>query len=107
LNPDNHQTLNWLGYLWADKGENLDEARQFIEKAVKLDPDNGAYLDSLGWVLFKLGQAKEALPHLRRAVELEKGDATVVDHLVAVLTALGKPDEAQALKEKFAKPAAK
>jgi tetratricopeptide (TPR) repeat protein len=107
LNPENHQALNWLGYLWADKGENLDEARQFIEKAVKLDPDNGAYLDSLGWVLFKQGRTNEALPHLLRAVELEKGDATVVDHLAAALTALGKPDEAQALKEKFGKPADK
>jgi tetratricopeptide (TPR) repeat protein len=94
LNPDNHQALNWLGYLWADKGENLDEARQLIEKAVKLDPDNGAYRDSLGWVLFKQGRAQEALPHLQHAAELQKEDPTVLEHLADVLLALGQRDAA-------------
>ncbi len=94
LDPNNHQALNWLGYMWADQGENLAEARQLIERAVALSPDNGAYLDSLGWVLFKQGHAPEALSHLRRAAELEKDDATVLDHLAAVLLHLGQREEA-------------
>lgn len=102
LNPDNHQALNWLGYLWADKGENLTEARQFIEKAVQLDPDNGAYRDSLGWVLFKQGRAGEAVPHLRRAAELEKNDPTILSHLADALLQLGQRAEAVQLLQKAA-----
>jgi tetratricopeptide (TPR) repeat protein len=94
LNPDNAAALNYLGYMWAEKGTNLDEALEFIQKAVALKPDSGAYLDSLGWVQFKLGRTDEALKHLRRAAELEKGDPTVLDHLADVLLKLGQRDEA-------------
>ena len=94
LDPDNHAALNYLGYMWAEKGTHLDEALELIQKALELEPDNGAYLDSLGWVLFKLGRTDEALKPLRRAAELEKDDATVLDHLADVLLKLGKRDEA-------------
>ncbi len=99
LDPNNHNACNYLGYMWADKGVHLEESLELIQKALKFDPDNGAYLDSLGWVLFKLGQYEEALPHLRRAIELIKKDdtqedATVLDHLAEVLLKLGKHDEA-------------
>jgi len=55
LDPEDHTAANYLGYMWADKGTHLEEALGLIQKAVKFDPKNGAYLDSLGWVLFKLG----------------------------------------------------
>lgn len=94
LDPEDHTAANYLGYMWADKGTNLEEALGLIQKAVKLDPKNGAYLDSLGWVLFKLGRNDEALVQMRRAVEYMKDDATVLDHLAEVLLKLGKTDEA-------------
>jgi tetratricopeptide (TPR) repeat protein len=94
LDPKNHNAYNYLGYMWADKGLHLDESLGLIQKALQISPDNGAYLDSLGWVLFKLGRPAEALPHLRRAAELTKDDATVLDHLAEVLFAVGQRDEA-------------
>jgi tetratricopeptide (TPR) repeat protein len=100
VDPKNHTTANYLGYMWADKGQNLEEALSLIRTAVAGDADNGAYLDSLGWVLFKLGRTEEALPHLRRAAELVKDDAVVYDHLAEVLLKLGKRDEAIAALKK-------
>lgn len=94
LYPNNHDALNYLGYMWAEKGIHLDEAMKLIQKALEIEPDNGAYLDSLGWVLFKLGRIEEALEPMRRAAELEKDDATVLDHLAEVLLSLGRRDEA-------------
>lgn len=100
LDPKNHAAANYLGYMWTDKGQNLEEALALIKTAVAGDADNGAYLDSLGWVLFKLGRSEEALPHLQRAAELVKDDAVVFDHLAEVLLKLGKRDEAIAALKK-------
>ena len=94
LDPDNDGACNYLGFMWAEKGVHLNEALDLIQKAVKAEPNNGAYIDSLGWVLFKLGRTDEALVQMRRAVELTKDDATVYDHLADVLLKLGKIDEA-------------
>ena len=94
LNPENHAACNYLGFMWADKGVHLEEALELIQNAVKMAPDNGAYIDSLGWVLFKLGRTEEALMQLRRAIELIKDDAILFDHLADVLLKLGKTDEA-------------
>jgi tetratricopeptide (TPR) repeat protein len=89
LNPDFAPAQNYLGYLWADRGEHLDEALGLIEKAVASEPANAAYLDSLGWVLFKLNRREVALEALLKAVEhLEKPDATVYDHLGDVYESL-------------------
>ncbi len=94
--PDFAEALNYLGYMWADRGSHLDRARDLIEKAVKLDPKNGAYLDSLGWVLFKLKKPDQALPFLLKAMEYTpEPDATVLDHLGEVYYALGKMDKAR------------
>ena len=82
LKPDFDEALNHLGYLWADKGTNLARARAMIEQAVRAEPENPAYLDSLGWVLFKLGRHVEALEWLTKArARLTEPDATVLDHL--------------------------
>jgi tetratricopeptide (TPR) repeat protein len=74
-------TLNYLGYMLADKGVRLPEALKLIRKAVEIDPMNGAYLDSLGWAYFKLGQYEEAEENLRQAVERDQTDPAVHDHL--------------------------
>ena len=81
LDPNNSMTLNYLGYMLADKGSRLPEALSMIRKAVELEPMNGAYLDSLGWAYFKLGQYELAEDNLRRAVERDQTDPTVHDHL--------------------------
>ncbi len=101
LQPDFDEALNHLGYMWAERGVNLQLARDMIERALKAEPENPAYLDSLGWVLFQLRKPAEALVPLQQAVELLKEpDATVLDHLGDVLNALGRGDEAKAAWKK-------
>jgi tetratricopeptide (TPR) repeat protein len=96
LSPDFAVALNYLGYMWADRNENLPEARAMIEKAVKLEPKNAAYLDSLGWVLFRLSQPEEALSWILKAVEhSDEPDATLYDHLGDIYRALKKTDKAR------------
>jgi tetratricopeptide (TPR) repeat protein len=96
LNPDFDEALNHLGYLWADRGENLDRARDMIERALKAEPDNAAYLDSLGWVHFKLGRPADALPLLEKAHRLmPEPDPTVLEHLGDTYAALGRWAEAR------------
>ncbi|MGA3130094.1 MAG: tetratricopeptide repeat protein [Terracidiphilus sp.] len=81
LDPENTMTLNYLGYMWADKGEKLPEALKMIRKAVDIEPMNGAYLDSLGWVYFKMGEYELAEDNLRQAVNRDQTDPTVHMHL--------------------------
>jgi tetratricopeptide (TPR) repeat protein len=96
LQPDFSEGLNYLGYMWAERGENLTEAHQMIEKAVKLEPKNAAYLDSMGWVLFKMGKPKEALEFLLKSIEnSEEPDATLFDHLGDCYAALQESDKAR------------
>jgi len=79
--PRSATTLNYLGYLLADRGVRLDEALQLIRRAVELDPQNGAYLDSLGWVHFRMGKYDLAEASLHKAAERIRNDPTVHDHL--------------------------
>lgn len=81
LDPANAMTLNYLGYMLADKGTRLPEALKMIRKAVEQEPMNGAYLDSLGWAYFKMGQYELAEENLRQAVERDQTDPTVHEHL--------------------------
>ncbi|MDE3063875.1 MAG: tetratricopeptide repeat protein, partial [Acidobacteriota bacterium] len=81
IDPNNAMTLNYMGYMFADKGTRLPEAIKLIRKAVELDPMNGAYLDSLGWAYFKMGQYELAEENLRQAVDRDQTDPTVHDHL--------------------------
>jgi tetratricopeptide (TPR) repeat protein len=73
--------LNYLGYMMADKGKQLPEALKMIRKAVELEPMNGAYLDSLGWVYFKMGEYELAEENLRQAVARDQTDPALHDHL--------------------------
>jgi tetratricopeptide (TPR) repeat protein len=94
--PKFTEAMNYLGYMWAERGVRLDEARELIEKAVELEPKNAAYLDSLGWVLFKLDRAQEALGWLQKAIEnTEEPDATLYDHLGDIYGSLSKMPEAR------------
>lgn len=112
--PDDATACNDLGYHWADQGKNLEEAERLIRKALEIDrmeknrrrpplekatqePDNAAYVDSLGWVLFRRGKLKEACEVLEKAVTLEADDPTVWSHLGDVYQALGQSERAHAV----------
>lgn len=118
--PENPGALNDLGYLWADENQHLDRAYRMVQQAVESDPENGAYRDSLGWVLYRKGQYDEAVSELEKAVEKEP-DPVVLDHLgdaywkanqqekarttwdraAGELEADGKYDEAAEIREKI------
>lgn len=95
LSPGQPSVLNYLGYSMVEMGINLDEALAMIEEAAAERPDNGAIIDSLGWVLFKLGRYQEAVTHMERAVELEPVDPIVTDHLGDVYWMVGREEEAR------------
>ncbi len=101
IKPDFDQALNHLAYTWVEQGIKLTEARKMIEQAVRSDPDNPAYLDSLAWVLFKLGKPQEAIVPMEKASQLmPEPDATVEDHLGDILNAVGRKAEAKAAWER-------
>jgi tetratricopeptide (TPR) repeat protein len=94
LDPNNVLTLNYYGYMLADRGTDLDEALHLVQKAVQLDPQNYAYLDSLGWVYFKLGQYTLAENNLRQASQRMNTDPTVHDHLGELYEKTGRLKQA-------------
>jgi tetratricopeptide (TPR) repeat protein len=94
MDPDHANTLNYLAYMWAERGENLDEAMTYIEKAVALDPDSGAFLDTLGWVHYQQGDFEAALREIERARALVGDDPVITDHLGDVLLKLDREAEA-------------
>ena len=93
-NPNNAAVLNYLGYMLADRNVRLPEARDLIQRAVDREPGNGAYLDSLGWVYFRLNQLPEAEEQLRKALDSMAKDPTVHEHLGDVYAQQGKLREA-------------
>ena len=95
IQPENSTAMNYLGYMWADNGENLEQALELVRRAVALDPDNGAYVDSLGWALFRLGEFEEARRHLEQANQLAPEDSTILEHLGDVYVALGDTGRAR------------
>jgi tetratricopeptide (TPR) repeat protein len=93
--PDNDQAANALGYTWADQDRNLAPARTLIERAVQARPDSSAYVDSLGWVLYKLGQFQAAQEQLAKAAGLPGGaEPTILNHLGDAQYRLGRKAEA-------------
>ncbi|WP_240621008.1 tetratricopeptide repeat protein [Pseudooceanicola lipolyticus] len=95
LNPEQPQVLNYLGYSLVERREKLDEALDMIERAVAARPDSGYIVDSLGWVLYRLGRYAEAVAHMEHAVELMPVDPVVNDHLGDVFWAVGRYREAE------------
>lgn len=118
LSNDQPSVLNYLGYSWIDKGENIEKATEMIQKAVEARPDDGFIVDSLGWVYFLTGDYDKAVETLERAVRLEPDDPTISDHLGDAYWRVGrkvearyqwkhalngklKPDERKAIEEKI------
>lgn len=96
LKPDHSHALNALGYSWAERNIRLDEARELIAKALSLTPDDPFIVDSLGWVLYRLGRLDESLGALERAYRL-RPDPEIAAHLGEVLWQLGRKDDARKL----------
>ena len=95
MNPADAFAMNYLGYWWADQGRNLDDAIALIERAVELRPDSGFFIDSLGWVHYRLGNLQEAVAYLEQATALEPADPEITGHLGDVYWRLGRHDEAR------------
>jgi len=100
VNPRNAPVLNYYGYMLGDLGQRLDEAQALVERALKEEPFNGAYLDSLGWIYFKQNKLAEAEATLRKALQRESHDATIHSHLGDIYAKTGRTDLAAAEWEK-------
>jgi tetratricopeptide (TPR) repeat protein len=106
LDPENSSALNFLGYLFAERGEKLDEALELVKRALVLKPNDGFYTDSLGWVYYQKKDFSQALEALEKAVSLEPEEGVILEHLADTLLKLGRTKEAverleQALKCKL------
>ena len=100
IDADNPAVLNYLGYMLADNGEKLEEALGMIQRAVDSDPINGAYLDSLGWVYYRLNRLELAEEYLKRAVLFASTDPTLHEHLGDLYSRSGRLDEARQAYER-------
>jgi tetratricopeptide (TPR) repeat protein len=95
LKPDQPLVLNYLGYSWVDRGENLSRGLDMIKRAVALRPEDGYIVDSLGWAHYRLGQYADAVKYLEKATELVPEDPTINDHLGDAYWQTGRPREAR------------
>lgn len=95
LSPEQPYVLNYLGYTWAEKGQNLDRAKGMLLRATELRPQDGNIADSLGWVLFRLNDLPGAVTWLEKAVELEPRNSVINDHLGDAYWATGRQQEAR------------
>ena len=102
LEPKNAQALNALGYTWANNNIKLKEANRYIDEALALEPNDAAILDSKGWVLFRLGNYKEAEKYLMRALKLND-DPEIVSHVIQLLVKLDKIKDAKKVYKKYIK----
>lgn len=93
--PDNPMILNFIGYSWADKGMHLDQALDFIRRAVAQRPDDGYILDSYGWALYRTGNYKEAVVWMEKAIGIIPDDSTMLDHLADAYWQVGRKNEAR------------
>lgn len=94
LYPDAHEVLNYLAYMWAEKGIKLDKALEYVLRALQLEPENGAYIDTLGWIYYQQKRYEDAIKQLIKANERLPNDPTIVDHIGDAYLALNKIDEA-------------
>lgn len=95
LNPNQPYVLNYLAYTWVEHGVHLDRARAMLERALKLRPKDAQIIDSMGWVLYRLGRFNGAVDHLEQAVELRPQDAVINDHLGDAYWRVGRYSEAR------------
>ena len=94
IKPDNAAALNFVGFSWADKKINLDQALEYIQRAIELKPDNGYIRDSLGWVYYRLGKLDQAIKELETAVRLSPEDSAILEHLADVYLEKGRVRDA-------------
>jgi len=104
VEPDNARALNALGYTLADRTDRYDEALGYVQKAYAQTPEDPAVIDSMGWVLYRLGRLQEARDHLQKAYDMT-GDAEIAAHLGEVIWSMGERDAARALWNKARKEA--
>lgn len=95
LQPDQPYVLNYLAYSWVDKGINLREGKEMLERAVRQRPNDGAIVDSLAWAHYRLGEYPRAVELLERAVALQSTDWTINDHLGDAYWKVGRKIEAK------------
>jgi tetratricopeptide (TPR) repeat protein len=95
LDSTHAPTLNYFGYMLADKGIRLDESLSMIKMALESEPNNAAYLDSYGWVLFRLGRTKEAEIQIKKALEIVGDDSIIHEHLGDIYNTLGEVKKAK------------
>ena len=100
IDPKHAEAYNYVGYMYAERGQNLDEAISLIGKALSLEPDNGYFIDSLGWAYYQQGKYPDALRELKRAVEKAKEDPVIFDHLGDAYAKNGFEEDALAAWEK-------
>jgi Flp pilus assembly protein TadD len=100
VNPDHAEALNFVGYSWADSDRNLEQAREYITRAMQLKPGNGYIQDSLGWVYFKLGDLERARSELVEALKALSEDPYLHDHLGDVYRALKEDTNARKAYQK-------
>lgn len=93
-NPESAEALNYLAYMWAERGLKLEQADSYVVKALELEPDNGAFLDTKGWIQFKQGDYANAYRTLQRALRQAGDDPAIFEHLGDVSAALNKKQEA-------------
>jgi tetratricopeptide (TPR) repeat protein len=92
--PDNAAALNYLGYMLAERGERLDESVGYLKKALQIEPENGSYLDSLGWAYYKADKLDLAEDNLKRAADQLRTNSVIQDHYGDVLLKLGRYGDA-------------
>ncbi len=100
LYPDNPLLLNNYSYSLTVRGKDLDRALEMAKKAVQMEPNNGAYLDTMGWIYYQLGDYQKALEYVQKAVETREQSAEVLDHLGDIYHKLGQPEQARTYWQK-------
>lgn len=95
LSPDQPEVLNYLGYTWLVRGERVAEAKNLLEKAISLRPNDAHIIDSMGWALYNLGDYEQGIVYLERAIELMPSDPTVNEHLGDAYWQAGRKSEAR------------
>lgn len=94
LDPGNSDAFNYMAYTWAERNEQLNLAMEYIVHALDIEPENGAYLDTLGWILYRQERYAEALEYIKEAAWFMPGDPTITEHRGDILAAMGRMEEA-------------
>ena len=94
LDGEHAEAMNYIAYMWAERGERLDEMMEMSQKSLELEPENPAFIDTFGWILFMKGDTDGALKEILRAANLLPEDPTIVDHLGDIMKKQGKRERA-------------